>query len=96
MSAYTAALSAALKRTNLCRNQIAAEAGLARLSVERIFAGHVERPRKYTADAITRIMLKELNAEIRRKLDEVDDLRRVGKALKAAHISTYGRKEETQ
>lgn len=52
------------------------------------------RPRKKVAFALSVVALNALNDRLREKLDDAQELRDAGNALRRAYIEEYERKEE--
>lgn len=67
--------------------QLANAAGVCPNVVFRAQSGSV--PRKISARALTAATLKQLNAEIRKRAEEIERLQRYGENLRRAYLDNY-------
>lgn len=76
-------------RVSGCRmSELAAQAHVTLMTVSRSVQ-YERKIRKNTARDMTEAVIALLNKKIRKRLDEIEQLRRVGNELKAAYIEEF-------
>ena len=90
MNDFVIALKEAKMHLRVYVNAISTKTGISRVSEENIINGKVSNPRRETAKMLAMCFCDELEAEIERKRNEIEELQRLRRNVLNSYMDIYG------